>query len=170
MDRSAAPAQRTNPAWLRLVAMIAVVGAVLMLVQIALHGYRAYRFDRYARTADAQILDSDLGCIVAMGGGSQSAGSGSITYRVRFPTPDGPHTTDVIRPCHVVPPDFGRGRGAIWIEYLPQDPDQVRVVNDRTDRDAVIVLVVVLALYPVIFGIVVLVRRYLPGPPEPPAG
>jgi hypothetical protein len=32
----------------------------------------------------------------------------------------------------VIPPDFGRGRGFIWVEYDVDHPDRIRVQNDPT--------------------------------------
>jgi hypothetical protein len=94
--------------------------------------YVAGRFEHHAVRADAKILDSDHGCLSAYG--SRGSGGGSIRYRIEFAYQGVIHTTTVRRPCDVTPPDFGRGRGAIWIEYDVDQPDRVRVVNDDSVR------------------------------------
>ena len=96
--------------------------------------YENDRFARHSALADARILDSDLGCLGAMGSPS-STGVGwgtAITYEIEFAYGGGTHTTSVRRPCDVIPPDFGRGRGFIWVEYDVDDPDRIRVQNDPT--------------------------------------
>jgi hypothetical protein len=96
--------------------------------------YEADRFLHHAAVADARILGSDLGCLGAYGSSSSTPTglSGSITYQIEFRYVGGLHTTSVRRPCHVIPPDFGRGRGAIWVEYDVDHPDRVRVQGDDT--------------------------------------
>ncbi len=113
--------------------LVAALG-VLLLIGLVNASYTAYRFDHYAETVDALITDSDLGCIGAVGGGSSSGvgGRSSITYAIAFPHRGGMHHTEVVRPCRVIPPDFGRGRGRIWIEYDREQPDRTRVVGDDT--------------------------------------
>jgi hypothetical protein len=96
--------------------------------------YESDRFAHHSAIADARILDSDLGCLGAYGSPS-STGVGwrsSIRYEIEFPYAGGVHATSVRRPCDVIPPDFGRGRGSIWVEYDLDSPDRVRVQGDQT--------------------------------------
>ena len=96
--------------------------------------YENDRFTQHSAVADARILDSDFGCLGAYGSPS-STGVGwrnSIRYEIEFAYAGGTHVTSVRRPCEVIPPDFGRGRGAIWVEYDVDSPDRVRVQGDRT--------------------------------------
>lgn len=107
-----------------------VVAAVIVLVlgiSLVWNGYQAYRFAQFGVTVDALITDSDTACLFGGPGFGRS-----ITYQVRFPLLNGGvHEGQVIRPCDIIPPDFGRGRGSIWIEYDRDNPDQTRVVNDN---------------------------------------
>lgn len=115
-----------------ILSILAALTGVLLAVSVVHAGHRNHRLAEHAVVVDAEILDSDLGCITATGG-SSSVGGPTITYRVRFPLDDGRlHTTSVVRPCTVIPPDFGRGRGSIWVEYDRDDPDRIRVLNDRS--------------------------------------
>lgn len=119
---------------MRLVPVAFVLAPLLVLGLWLAALYENDRFTHHSAVADARILDSDLGCIGAMGSPS-STGVGwrnSITYEIVFPYAGSVHTTDVRRPCDVIPPDFGRGRGAIWVEYDVDSPDRVRVQGDRT--------------------------------------
>jgi hypothetical protein len=96
--------------------------------------YENDRFAHHSAIADARILDSDLGCLGAMGSPS-STGVGwrnAIRYEIEFAYAGGVHATSVRRPCDVIPPDFGRGRGYIWVEYDVDQPDRIRVQNDPT--------------------------------------
>lgn len=96
--------------------------------------YENDRFTHHSALADARILGSDLGCLGAYGSAS-STGVGwrnAIRYDIEFPYAGGVHATSVRRPCAVIPPDFGRGRGFIWVEYDVDHPDRVRVQNDPT--------------------------------------
>jgi len=108
-----------------------LLGLVLfgLLVRSA---HTAYRFEHFAVVADARIIDSDIGCFGAYGSGSTgSGGKSTITYVVEFLHDGHPYRTSVRRPCDVIPPDFGRGRGSIWVEYDRADPDRIRVLNDE---------------------------------------
>ena len=113
-----------------------LLGVVGVLVPLLVAGwwlgarYEADRFAHHSVRADAKITGSNLGCLGAYG--MPGSGGGSITYDIEFAYAGGTHATSVRRPCDVTPPDFGRGRGAIWVEYDVDDPDRVRVVNDDT--------------------------------------
>jgi hypothetical protein len=122
------------------------VVVVMILIGIAAKAYRVYRFASEGVTADARILHQGIDCFLA-GPGILGNVSGHERMLVVFAVPDGHHSTWVVRPCRTIPPDFGRGRGAIWIQYDRQDPDRVRVVNDRSDLDAIKVLSVVLSIW-----------------------
>lgn len=113
--------------------MAFVLAPLLVLVAWLWSLHVADRFAHHAVRADAKITGSDLGCLVAYGG--SGFGSGSIRYDIEFPYAGGTHVTTVRKPCGVTPPDFGRGRGAIWIEYDVDHPDRVRVVNDTSAAD-----------------------------------
>ncbi|QDP97956.1 hypothetical protein FOE78_20455 [Microlunatus elymi] len=139
--------------------MILAAVAALLLFQLGSHAYRAYRLDHHGVRVDAKILSSDVGCFGAIGSGSTPIGGKTITYRVRFPIPTGEHTTKVTRPCRVIPPDFGYGRGAIWIQYDAGNPDRTRVLGDNTDREAVKILAVVTLIYLVGLAIAILAQR-----------
>ena len=145
--------------WRWLATLLLAAAGALLLWQIGSHAFRGYRLDHHGVTVDAKILDSDVGCFGAIGGGSTSIGGSTITYTVRFRTDAGLHVTDVTRPCRVIPPDFGRGRGAIWVQYDSANPDRVRVVNDNSDVRAVQILSVVGGIYLAALMIIVLVRR-----------
>ncbi|GAA3702127.1 hypothetical protein GCM10022204_18860 [Microlunatus aurantiacus] len=96
--------------------------------------HEADRFAHHSVLADARITGSDLGCLGAMGSPS-STGVGwrnAIRYDIAIPYAGGVHLTRVTRPCDVIPPDFGRGRGYIWVEYDVDHPDRVRVQGDPT--------------------------------------
>ena len=118
-----------------MISRLAVVLVPLLVLGFWLAAlYENDRFAHHAALADARILDSDLGCLGAMGSPS-STGVGwrnAIIYQVEFPYTGGTHSTSVRRPCDVIPPDFGRGRGFIWVEYDVDDPDRIRVQNDPT--------------------------------------
>ena len=119
---------------MKLVPVVFVLAPLLALGFWLASLYESDRFAHHSAIADAQILDSDLGCIGANGSPS-STGVGwrnSISYQIEFPYAGVLHTTTVRRPCDVIPPDFGRGRGAIWVEYDVNAPDRVRVQGDRT--------------------------------------
>lgn len=124
--------------------LLVIVGSVLMVVLIT-SLWLADRFRNHSVTADATIVETTrLNCISAAGG--QGVGRGSNDYRVRFPTAAGVHETIVTRPCRVVPPDFGRGRGAIWVQYDVDDPDRVRVLNDTDAESSIAPVAVALAV------------------------
>ena len=155
-SKRAAESRPGLPWWLT--ALLVAVGA-LLIFQIGSHAFRAYRLDHHGVTVDAKILGSDVGCFGAIGSGSTPIGGSSITYQVRFPTPGGLHNTEVTRPCRVIPPDFGRGRGAIWVQYDSGDPDRIRVLGDNSDREAAKILAAVAGIYLVGLAIAVLARR-----------
>ena len=67
-----------------LLGLVVLVGVGLLASTVST-GYRAYRFGHFAVTVDALILDSDLGCFGAYGGGSGMGTKSSITYTVEFP-------------------------------------------------------------------------------------
>lgn len=117
------------------VAALAIAG-VLLGLQLAQSLYLADRFANHAEVADAEITETlQTGCLGAIG--MPGTGPGTTVWRVTFPHAGGRHVTTVSRPCNVVPPDFGRGRGAVWIEYDVDNPDLNRVVNDRGAETAV---------------------------------
>jgi len=119
---------------MKLVPVVFVLAPLLALGFWVAALYENDRFTHHAAIADARILDSDLGCIGAMGSPS-STGVGwrnAIRYEIEFSYAGGVHTTSVRRPCDVIPPDFGRGRGSIWVEYDVDNPDRIRVQNDPT--------------------------------------
>ena len=92
--------------------------------------YVADRFAHHSVIVDATIVRTiQLGCFGARGSGT-GMGSGDTIYSITFPHPGGVHATTVTRPCHVIPPDYGRGRGAVWIQYDVDDLDRTRVLND----------------------------------------
>jgi hypothetical protein len=139
--------------------VVIMFGAALLAGACAT-GYRAYRFAHFAVTVDALIIDSDLGCFGAYGSGTGMGRKPTITYTVEFPYAGGTHRTTVRRPCDVVPPDFGRGRGWIWIQYDRDDPDRTRVLNDDKDRRRTRNLGVALVAYgSVVLGIVAVRSR-----------
>ena len=122
----------------RIAAALATVALGLALFGLLVSSaVAAYHFHRHAVIVDARILDSDLGCFGASGSGSTPSGDrSSITYDVQFAVAGSPYRTSVKRPCGVIPPDFGRGRGSIWVEYDREDPERVRVLNDhRAETD-----------------------------------
>ncbi|MFV0453163.1 MAG: hypothetical protein ACK5LS_13155 [Propioniciclava sp.] len=99
--------------------------------------YLENRFLHHARTVDARIVETvRTGCFTAAGG-SQGRGSGDTVYAVEFLDDGRLIRTRVTRPCRVIPPDFGRGRGAVWIEYDRDHPDRNRVVNDHRVEQSV---------------------------------
>ena len=116
-----------------LLGLVVLIGVGLLASTVST-GYRAYRFGHFAVTVDALILDSDLGCFGAYGGGSGMGSKSSITYTVEFPYAGDTHRTDVVRPCDIFPPDFGRGRGRIWVQHDRDHPDRIRVLNDDRVR------------------------------------
>ena len=92
--------------------------------------YVADRFAHHSVIVDATIVRTiQLGCFGARGSGT-GMGSGDTIYSITFPHPGGVHATTVTRPCHVIPPDYGRGRGAVWIQYDVDNLDRTRVLND----------------------------------------
>ncbi len=122
---------------MRLVPVAFVLAPLLVLGLWLAALYENDRFTHHSAIADARILDSDLGCLGAYGSPS-STGVGwrnAIRYEIEFPYAGGVHATSVRRPCDVIPPDFGRGRGSIWVEYDVDHPDRIRVQNDP-DRGA----------------------------------
>jgi hypothetical protein len=138
---------------------------VIMVAATARVGFDAYRFEHYAVTVDALIIGSDGGCIGAFGsgGGSGVGGKRAITYLVEFPYRGQPFRTQVVRPCRVVPPDFGRGRGSIWVQYDQDHPDRIRVLNDNEATVNVRLLAIVLGAYLMIAGVgAVVLRRTRP--------
>jgi len=117
---------------------LATVALGIALLGLLAHSaVAAYHFSYHAVVVDARIIDSDLGCFGASGSGSTSIGNRkSITYEIVFPRASGTVQTSVQRPCTVIPPDFGRGRGSIWVEYDREDPSRIRVLNDhRAETD-----------------------------------
>lgn len=117
---------------------LATVALGFALLGLLVHNaVAAYHFTHHAVVVDARITDTDLGCFGAFGSGSTSIGDRkSITYEIVFPRASGVVQTSVERPCGVIPPDFGRGRGSIWIEYDREDPRRIRVLNDhRAETD-----------------------------------
>lgn len=146
-----------------------VIGLVLfgLLVTTA---HTAYRFERFAAVADARILDSDSGCFGAYGTGSTGSGDKkTITYTVEFDVDGGVHRTRVKRPCDVIPPDFGRGRGSIWVQYDRLDLDRIRVLNDDRAKVQTEILSVLFGAYVVgVLTVVVAARRRRPA--EGPVG
>ncbi|QLQ14644.1 MAG: hypothetical protein HZY73_01570 [Micropruina sp.] len=78
-----------------------------------------------------------LGCFGPIGDGT-GLGRGSTVYAIRYVHPGGVHETTVTRPCDVIPPDFGRGRGFIWIQYDAEALDRTRVLNDTSAEEAVV--------------------------------
>ena len=105
---------------------------------IAAKAYHQQRFQD-AVTADGKILNQNLTCFLK--------DTGYERIHVRFPVPGGEHTAWVERPCWVRPPDWGYGRGAIWIQYLPTDPDRLRVLTDTSDVEAIKVLVAAMIIW-----------------------
>jgi hypothetical protein len=116
-----------------LLVLVVLVGAALLASTVCA-AFRAYRLDRFGVLVDARILDSDMGCFGAYGSGSGLGSKSTITYTVEFPYAGAAHRTKVRRPCDVIPPGFGRGRGRIWVQYDRDDPDRIRVQNDDRDR------------------------------------
>jgi len=144
---------------------VLLVIPVIMLAAIAKVGFDAYRFEHHAVTVDALIISSDTGCIGAFGGGGGSGvgGKTSITYLVEFPYQGQPFRTDVVRPCRVVPPDFGRGRGSIWVQYDQDHPQRIRVLNDNEAAVITRLIAIVLSAYLLIVGVgSVVIRRTRP--------
>lgn len=113
--------------------------ACLLLAGIAAKAYRLHRFAEYGVTADGKILRQGMDCFLT--------DSGSERIQVRFGVPGGLHTAWVVHPCRVIPPDWGHGRGAVWIQYDRQHPDRLRVVNDTSDLDAIKILTLVLIIW-----------------------
>lgn len=90
------------------------------------------RFLNHSRTVDAVLVEraGPLNCLAAMGS-PLIFGKGSNTWVVDFVLEDGSvHRTQLVHHCDVVPPDFGRGRGKMWMQYDVDDPDRTRVLND----------------------------------------
>jgi len=119
---------------MKLLPVAFVLAPVLVLGFWLVALYENDRFAHHSTIADARILDSDLGCLGTYGSPS-TTGVGwrnAIRYEIEFPYAGGVHATSVRRPCDVIPPDFGRGRGAIWVEYDVDHPDRIRVQNDPT--------------------------------------
>ncbi len=99
-----------------------IVGAALLFFTVLLAAMLAYnawlgdRFVNHSVIVDARLVDRvDIQCIGASGGGL--LGSGTNTWWVEFPVPTGLHQTRLVHPCDVTPPDFGRGRGYMWMQY-----------------------------------------------------
>lgn len=117
-------------------AALALTG-LLLAVQLGQFLYLSDRFVHHSEVADARITETlQTGCLGAIGS-ALTTGSGTTVWRVTFPYRGAVHTTTVARPCDVVPPDFGRGRGAVWIEYDVDNPDLNRVLNDHRAETAV---------------------------------
>ena len=140
-------------------ALAALLGLCLVCGAI-ITARTAYRFANFAEIADAAIISSDNGCFGAYGSGSSSMGTRStITYEVEFTYHGALYRTAVVRPCDVVPPDFGRGRGAIWVEYDREHPQRIRVLNDNRAETQVRRVSAALVGYLVVGAAVVLRRR-----------
>lgn len=117
---------------------LAAFVTISLVVGIVLNLYTVDRFARHGRIADAYITGvPKLGCFGPIGDGT-GLGRGSTVYAIRYVHPGGVHETTVTRPCDVIPPDFGRGRGFIWIQYDAEDLDRTRVLNDTSAEDAVV--------------------------------
>lgn len=140
----------------RLLVVLFVAAPLLVLAAWLWSLYVADRFAHHAVRADAKITGSDLGCLSAYG--SPGSGGGSIRYDIVFPYAGGMYATTVRKPCAVTPPDFGRGRGAIWIEYDADHPDRVRVVNDDTAAERALFLRRLLITVLAAEGVIVLWR------------
>lgn len=119
-----------------------IVGAALLFFTMFLAAMLAYnawlgdRFVNHSVIVDARLVDRiDIQCIGASGGGL--LGSGTNTWWVEFPVPEGLHQTRLVHPCDVTPPDFGRGRGYMWMQYDEDNYDRTRVLNDTTAEDSV---------------------------------
>ncbi|QGN32165.1 hypothetical protein [Microlunatus sp. Gsoil 973] len=123
----------------RPVAILVGIVAVLLAAGIAAKAYRLHRFAEYAVTADGHIVRQGIDCF--------ATDSGHERILVDFPVPGGRHTAWVKHACRVTPPDWGHGRGAVWIQYDRQHPDRLRVVNDTSDTDAITVLSLVLIIW-----------------------
>lgn len=115
-----------------------LAGVVLGLSGIAAKAYHLHRFDD-AVTADGKILNQGLNCFLKSTGYERT--------QVRFPVPGGVHTAWVNRPCWVKPPDWGFGRGAIWIQYDRRDPDRLRVLTDTSDSEAIKILIAAMVVW-----------------------
>ena len=112
-----------------------------MVAGIAAKAYRAHRFAEYAVTADGTILAQGDHCFL-------NDSSGYERIKVNFPVPDGRrHVAWVVHPCWVTPPDWGYGRGAVWIQYDRQDLDRLRVENDTSDVEAIKFLTLALIIW-----------------------
>ena len=106
-----------------MIVSLAVAGVLVFFLGSA--AYTADRFLHHSATVDATILETvKLGCFGASGNGT-GMGSGTTVWRVSYPHPGGRHETQVSRPCTVIPPDYGRGRGAVWIQYDAENLDQL---------------------------------------------
>jgi hypothetical protein len=152
---------------MKLVPVVFVLAPLLALGLWLAALYENDRFAHHAALADARILDSDLGCLGAMGSPS-STGVGwrnAITYEIEFAYAGGTHATSVRRPCDVIPPDFGRGRGFIWVEHDVDHPDRIRVQNDPTAAARVRWLRQLLITVLAAEGVILLWRRRQSRPP-----
>lgn len=147
--RPSIPVLSAGQRWLLtvFVALVAGAGAIWLGFELRTAMNLADRFAHHSVTVDATITGTvRLGCFGASGIG-RGLGSGDTVYAITFPHPGGVHETTVTRPCDVIPPDFGRGRGAIWIQYDVADLDRTRVLTDTTAERTVRVLPVpILAL------------------------
>lgn len=154
-----------------LVLVAGAVGAVLLGVWVAQQAHLADRFVNHSVTVDAHIVRTvKLGCFGPIGSGT-GIGNGDTVYAITFPHPGGVHETTVTRPCAVIPPDFGRGRGAIWIQYDVDDLDRTRVLHDTRAEDSVPRLAGLLVAWVVAAGVLWLsLRQRVTSPGAPRAG
>lgn len=139
-----------------LITGLGVILGVALAGGYVLAAFSTYRFSHYMVVADARILDSDLGCFGPIGSGTGLGTGTTITYQVEFRYRAGTHRTEVVRPCDVIPPDFGRGRGSIWVEYDREHPDRIRVLNDHRVETWADGLAVVLIGYLVVVAALVI--------------
>lgn len=148
---------------------VGVLGALLLGAWIASQAWLANRFVHHSQTVDAHIVRTEkLGCFGPIGSGT-GIGNGDTVYAITFPHAGGVHSTTVTRPCDVIPPDFGRGRGAIWVQYDIDDLDRTRVLHDTRAEDSVPRLAMVLVAWVAAVAVFGLTRRRRP-PGGPRAG
>ncbi|WP_203567568.1 hypothetical protein [Aestuariimicrobium ganziense] len=130
-------AGRRNPTVIIWTVGYLLFGAMLV-ASLASNAWLAHRFVHHSETVDARLIEriSPPNCLGASGVPGLS-GRGANTWLVEFPTRDGLHRTQLVHPCRVTPPDFGRGRGYMWMQYDVDNPDRTRVLNDTTHEDDV---------------------------------